>query len=253
MFVPGLHNTNSPLFPPGPELDKRQDPISFDKLEDMLVSYLNKILGTMIDTRRLDIGVPSAFIADTLNQLKPYHSSRKEFRVKDMEGISGKLIFIAGTAPWLKLIMASLFRSVAAALGENQAYLTNTSKRFRLLLKQSRDSAASQNVQTFAQGEAAREVHGCKKTHFINTTMREELHLIIRVLESRRVKHRFRTPIAHLVRRDPSATAWSDSCLYAAGGYSVDMKFWWYIEWPDKVRQYTLKYNRTNKDGNLIR
>ena len=197
--------------------------------------------------------LPSAFIADTLNQLKPYKSSRKVFWVKDMEEISGKLIFIAESAPWLKLIMASLFRSVAAALGENQAYLTNASKRFRLLLKQSRDSAARPNVQTFAQGEAARGVHGCKKTHFINTTMREELHLIIQVLESRRVKHRFRTPIAHLVRRDPSTTAWSDSCLYAAGGYSVNMKFWWYIEWPAEVRQYTLKYKRTNKDGNLIR
>ena len=83
--------------------------------------------------------------------------------------------------------------------------------------------------------------------------MREELHLIIRVLESRRVKHCFHTPMVHLGCQDPSATAWSDSCLYAAGGYSVNMKFWWYIEWLAKVCQYTLKYKRTNKDRNLIR
>ena len=116
----------------------------------MLVSYLNKILGNTIDTRQLDIDVLSAFIADTLNQLKPYNSSRKVFWVKDMEGISGKLIFIRGSAPWLHLIMASLFTSVAAELGEKQAYLANTSKQFCLLLKQSRDSTPPQNVQTFA-------------------------------------------------------------------------------------------------------
>ena len=170
-----------------------------------------------------------------------------------MEGISGKLIFIVGSAPWFKLIMASLFTYIAAALEENQVYLGNASKQFRLLLKQSRDDAAPHNVQTFAQGEAACRVHGCKKTHFINTTMREELHLIIWMLESRQVKHRFQTPIAHLVCQDPIATAWSNSCLYTAGEYSVNMKFWWYIEWPAKVCQYTLKYKRTNKDGTLIR
>ena len=219
----------------------------------MFVSYVNKVLGHLIDTRRLDIGVPQAFIVDTLRLLRPYHSKRKTFRVKDMEGITGKLIFIAGTAPWLKLIMASLFTSISAALEDNKTYLVKTSKQFRTLLKQSRDTAAPQNVHTFAQSNATRQVHGCHRTHFINRTMREELHLIIRVLESRRMKQRFRSPIAHLVRRDPSATAWSDSCLYAAGGYSFDMKFWWYIEWPPKIRVYTLKYKRSNKDGKLIR
>ena len=170
-----------------------------------------------------------------------------------MERITGKLIFIAGTAPWLKLIMASLFTSISAALEDNKTYLVKTSKQFRTLLKQSRDAAAPHNVHTFAQSNATRRVHGCPRTHFINRTMREELHLIIRVLESRRMKQRFRSPIAHLVCRDPSATAWSDSCLYAAGGYSFDMKFWWYIEWLPKIRAYTLKYKRTNKDGKLIR
>ena len=41
------------------DLAKRQDPISFDKMEEMVVSYLNKILGQIIDTRRMDIGVPN--------------------------------------------------------------------------------------------------------------------------------------------------------------------------------------------------
>ena len=67
----------------------------------MIVSYLNKVLGVVLDTRQMDIGVPPAFIADTLRLLKPYHTQRKSFRVRDMEAITGKLIFIAGTARWL--------------------------------------------------------------------------------------------------------------------------------------------------------
>ena len=50
----------------------------------------------------------------------------------------------------------------------------------------------------------------------------------------------------------PSFRAWSDSCLYAAGGFSSDMGFWWYHEWPDSVRKQTLVYVRNNKEGNLI-
>ena len=166
------------------ELDKRQDPISFDKLEEMLVHYLNKVLGLVLDTRRLDIGVPPAFVAETLRILRPYHVSRKVFRVKEMEAITGKLIFIAGTAPWLKLIMPHLFMSIAAAVGENINTLKRTNKSFRELLKRHRDPDA--NERSFAQAASARRAHNFHQTHFINATMREELHLIVRVLESKR-------------------------------------------------------------------
>ncbi len=30
------------------------------------------------------------------------------------------------------------------------------------------------------------------------------------------------------------------------------MQFWWYIEWPQSIQVYTLKYLRNNKDGKLI-
>ena len=183
----------------------------------MMVNYLNKVLGLLIDTRRLDIGVPPAFVADTLRLLRPYHAGRKVFRVKDMESITGKLIFIAGTAPWLKLIMPQLFLSISAAVGENVTALARTNKSFRQMLKRQRDPSAPDQERTFAQASTARQAHNYQKTHFINSTMREELHLITRVLESKRGGRSLRAPLAHLVRRDPSATAWSDSCLYAAG------------------------------------
>ena len=42
------------------------------------------------------------------------------------------------------------------------------------------------------------------------------------------------------------------SCLYAAGGFSITMKFSWYIKWPEEICKNTLIYVRKNKEGKLI-
>ena len=232
------------------DLSKRQDPVSFDKMEAMLVSYLNKILGKLIHTRRLDVGVPQVYVDKTLRLLRPFHHKRKSFTVKEMERITGMLVFIASTAPWMKFLLSQCYASVTAAIGHNTAHLNRTDKQFREFLREARATDAATQASTFAQSETAKQIHSCMKKHWINRTLREELHIIIAALRSRRLN--LRTPIAHLVRRDPSAIAWSDSCLYAAGGYSTTMRFWWYIEWPEEVRKHTLIYIRNNKDGKLI-
>ena len=59
-------------------------------------------------------------------------------------------------------------------------------------------------------------------------------------------------PLGHMVGRDPSGVGHSDSCLHAAGGYSIEMNFWWYIEWPESVRRQTLKYVKNDKNNTLI-
>ena len=74
--------------------------------------------------------------------------------------------------------------------------------------------------------------------------------MITRVLSSDNIDlHR---PIAHMVHRDPSAIGYSDSCLRAAGGFSIKMKFWWYIEWPECIQKRTLRYIKNNKNNRLI-
>ena len=37
------------------------------------------------------------------------------------------------------------------------------------------------------------------------------------------------TPIAHIIPRIPTTTAFGDSCLEGAGGYSISLGFWWHI------------------------
>ena len=231
------------------DLSQRQDPISFEKMEEMMVSYMNKMLGQVIHTRRLDVGVPPAYVAKTLKLLKPFHRQRKSFTIKEMERITGMLIFIASTAPWMKFLLSQVYKSIAVAIGASTTHLKLTNKAFRKLLSEAK-SIEITRVSTFAQSEASRLIHASPNKHWINSTLREELHLLISALSADRIS--MRTPIAHLVRRDPSASAWSDSSLKAAGGYSTTMKFWWYFEWPDNVRKQTLTYIRSNANGQLV-
>ena len=167
-----------------------------------------------------------------------------------MERVTGMLVFVAATAPCLKFIMSQVYISLAAAIVDNTYHLDRTNKRFRRQLLEARDQQAPRHKRTFSQACWTRKVHSCPKGHWINTTHREEPHLIAKALATKGAT--LKTPIAHLVRRDPSAKAWSDSSLRAAGGYSTDLNFWWHIVWPPQVAQYTLVYVKTNKDGTLV-
>ena len=46
--------------------------------------------------------------------------------------------------------------------------------------------------------------------------------------------------------------AYGKSSLEGAGGYSIGLKFWWHIDFPEEVKLGTLLYRKDNKDGELI-
>ena len=60
------------------------------------------------------------------------------------------------------------------------------------------------------------------------------------------------TPIAHIIPRMPTATAFGDSCLEGAGGYLISLGYWWHLPFPEEVIQWTLIHKKDNKDGLLI-
>ncbi len=50
----------------------------------------------------------------------------------------------------------------------------------------------------------------------------------------------------------PAFTAFGDSCLKGAGGYSLSLGFWWHLPFPEEVKLCTLLHKRDNADGLLI-
>jgi hypothetical protein len=233
------------------DLDCRQDPISFDKMEDMVISYANKVLGQIINTRAMEVETPKEFISDTIDFIqRTWHQKRKTFHLSEAEIIAGRLGYIAETSPWLKYLTSHLYSSIAHALNKNKKLLISSNAEFRAMLKLQKQIEASDLHKSFALSHTAKAVHSHKKSYHFNSTLKEEIKIILAALSSSWVPTK--RPIAHLIPRDPNGTSDSDSSLDAAGGFSFDMFYWWYFEWPPAVRQFTLKYIKSNKDGALI-
>ena len=107
----------------------------------------------------------------------------------------------------------------------------------------------------FQQRKIAKTVYDSKLPYIITKELRSELNLLQYILDNPSV-YPWVGHIAHIVPRDHDFVSYGDSSLYAAGGYSLDLKFWWYLEWPPEIQAKTLKFFKfTVKDpssGELI-
>jgi hypothetical protein len=84
------------------DLGKRQDPISFDKMIEILVAPVNRVLGHAIDTRRMTVSTPPDFLAEILQSLRTtWGSHRRRFFLNEAEVLTGKLGHASIAAPWL--------------------------------------------------------------------------------------------------------------------------------------------------------
>ena len=55
-----------------------------------------------------------------------------------------------------------------------------------------------------------------------------------------------------MIPRTPSFSACGDACLYGGGGFSLDMKFWWHLEWPEEIKGNTKLFLSDNKSRKMI-
>ena len=60
------------------------------------------------------------------------------------------------------------------------------------------------------------------------------------------------TPIAHMIPRAHSFSTCGDDCLFGGGGFSVELKFWWHLEWPQKIQKNTKLLLHDNSSGKFI-
>jgi hypothetical protein len=237
------------------DLAKRQDPISFDKLQEMIIGPINRILGHIVDTRRMTIAPPPDFMSELSKSLSTtWASHRKSFRLREIEILVGKLNHVAIGAPWLKFLMGQLYVSIASALRVSEAHLISSSAAFREVVRALHapppPGAHTGTYVSFFAGDKSRRIHHSTRLFHINRTLRAELQLVHKALLLPPAY--LSSPIAHLVPRTPIAIVRGDSSLDAAGGYSSALGFWWYLEWPPAVRLRTLRYIKNNKANTLI-
>ena len=87
----------------------RQDPISWEKLHELLVAPTNRILGLVLDLCSMTIGMPPEFISVTIALLSSTWGAHcRTFKVREAEVLTGKLNHIAFRAPWLKYLLGNI-------------------------------------------------------------------------------------------------------------------------------------------------
>ena len=86
----------------------------------------------------------------------------------------------------------------------------------------------------FFRSKLMKELYRSKTKMYISKAMRSELDYLLHIFDNPD-KYKWSTPIAHLIPRVPSFESFGDSCLHACGGFSLDLGFWWYIEWPEEI------------------
>ena len=94
-------------------------------------------------------------------------------------------------------------------------------------------------------------VHHTKYNYIISKNMIQEIEFFSeKLLPDSEI--RWEMPIAHIIQGTPSVTAYGESSLEGAGRYSIGLKFWWHIEFPEEVKLCTLLHRKDDKDGQVV-
>jgi hypothetical protein len=241
-----------------PDEKIRQCPLALDKWTSLIISTRQVMLGLVIDTNTLTVGIPDDYVEGVRELIdSTWHIHRKRFTVKEAQELTGKLGHLAEGATWVFHLLTHLYASIAYALSENKRFLQDSSTEFRSLVTSLRTGRFSCSVKdqvrhiSFALKRSAKLVHHARYQYNIPKSMRLEIEFFRDQLHPGS-GIRWESPIAHIIPRTPTFTSFGDSCLEGAGGYSLSLGFWWHLSFPDEVKDRTLLKKKDNSDGRLI-
>ena len=237
-----------------PEPLVRPTPVAEDKWLLLHLRTRQVLLGLVFDTRKMTVEISDEFRAEALSLLRSsWHKNRVSFTVHEIEILIGKLARLGQAFRPIYHLMPHLYASVAYALNQNKSFLVSTSKQFRSIIqtiKKLRDTSDDKNDSaiSFSLKRSAQLIHRSKQKYRIPVSLREEIDYITELLSDDTIS--LSVPIAHLVPRSPQFTAAADSCKKGGGGWSLDLKFWWHLPYPETV--ITRAYLKNNKSGLLV-
>jgi hypothetical protein len=182
-----------------------QCPLSLKKWHKLIVGPRQIILGLIIDTNKMTVGMTDEYIQQCRDLLNLWDQSQRFFKVGNMQKLVGKLARLGEGALWIYKLMSHLYTSLAFALKSNAELLKKSSREFREIVEQITTKTFSgkqsdyQRHVNFAMKKVAKMVNKHYHLYLVNTTMQDKLILISHAL-SPDSKIKFKTPIAHLIQ-----------------------------------------------------
>jgi hypothetical protein len=110
--------------------------LSLEKWFELIVGPRQTILGLIVDTIKMTVGVPNEFIQQVCNLLNAWDPDQRLFKVSNMQKLLGKLACLGKGAPWIYKLMSHLYNSFVFALKSNTELLKKSSSGFCELVKQ---------------------------------------------------------------------------------------------------------------------
>jgi hypothetical protein len=151
--------------------------------------------------------------------------------------------------------MTHIYSSIAYALRLNEKRLLNSDESFASIIKKIKSYREKEEEDTkyinFFLSKAAKKKMKSPQSYEAVKSLVDEIELL-RSWLAPNSGIEWKSPIHHLIKRTPFATAAGDSCLYGGGGFSTGLNIWWHLTWPDWVIRRTRLYLPNNKKGNMV-
>ncbi len=115
-----------------PDTRVRQCPPALDKWAELIVAPSQRMLGLLIDTNTLTVGIPPNYIKEVHDLINlTWHSNRCCFTVGEAQRLTGKLGHLAEGAQWVFHLLTHQYASITYALAKNKRLLADSSPEFR--------------------------------------------------------------------------------------------------------------------------
>jgi hypothetical protein len=92
-----------------------------DKWLELIVAPKQRMLGLIIDTNTLTVGIPPNYVKEVLDLINTtWHSHHHCFTIGEAQRLTGKLGHLAEGAQWVFHLLTHLYASITYALAKNK-------------------------------------------------------------------------------------------------------------------------------------
>ena len=167
-----------------PDIAVQQCPLSLKKWHTLIVGPIQIVLGLVINTHTMTVGIMDEYIHKVRFLLSKWDSTKRFFQVNGIQKLVGKLARLGEGAPWVFKLMPHLYTSLDFALKSNTEQLTKSSGGFKDLVKQITTKSFSGKISDhqrhikFAMKKAAKMVNRNHASYLVNRTMQDKLNFL---------------------------------------------------------------------------